>query len=110
MAAGQMWEYTAFLATGVILAAPTDTFVYEVNGFNPSATDLFFQFSQAAAASPGVTVPKQSFSVPAGAEFSWAPLSPWKVTQGLRFYVSTTGNVITPSAQQFWVWARGREQ
>lgn len=103
MAAGDMFEFRAYNDDAVISAA--SVFLYEINGLNPSGTGYYLLLTNAA----GTSV-FQSLAVPAGAEFSWCPLSPWKLGGvGLRYIVSSTPDSVTPAAQNFWVWARGRE-
>jgi hypothetical protein len=82
-----------------------------VGGFNPTANAGFLMVFNApfADVSPG-DIPVLSFLVPAAGSFSFADvLGGLKFAGGLSFGVSTTGDVYTASADEWWLLAQGRE-
>ena len=80
-------------------------------GFNPTANTGFVMFFNKLAADidPG-DAPAICFLVPALGSFSFVDvLNGRKFPVGLSFAISTTGDVYTASADEWWVSARGRE-
>lgn len=113
----QRFQYASdALLVGELMVSSPDLFstvLDLVHGFNASGNARFFQlFNLDAVPAPG-TVPLISFPVPAGQPFSWMPASPGFIArlnapQGVSWWVSTTGDTYTASADTFWVNATGR--
>ncbi len=81
-----------------------------VEGFNPTAVDLFLLLFNATAVPPAGTVPKFPISMPAKSSYSWGPidLSTANIEGrsfplGCSYAVSSTGNLYTVSANPIWV-------
>lgn len=108
MAAGQMYVYNAYGDADEIISG--DSFLYEINGYNDSADDLWIFISNSVGPPTGFAFVVNVLAVPAGAEFSWAPSSPLQFDLATRWDISSTGSGFTASAESFYVFARGREQ
>lgn len=103
------FEYnTAGYANSGVVAPGTNAYLTQIGGFNNGAIAYLLLFAANPVPAAG-TVPFQSFLVPAGGSFSWAPTTPgYRTSTGLSFGVSSTGNLYTPIVgTDFWVYAEG---
>ena len=110
MSAGQTYSYVGFNDSDVVFDGTS--YLYEINGYNPSGSDLFifFHVVNGPPPGPGFAFVKNVLAVPAGAEFSWCPSQPVLFETRTRFDISSTGDEFTASTEEFFVYAVGREQ
>jgi hypothetical protein len=112
VASGDQFKF--FPLAGVYLQAENIVFggsvVNQIGGFNPTANANFILFFNKSSDNVGPgDIPELSFYVPAGGSFSFVDvLQGWRFLDTCSFAVSTTGNVYTPSTDEWWVMARGR--
>lgn len=113
MASGDRFLYTtsgAYKQLDDIVPDGPGGVLNQAGGFNPTANAGFIMFfhTKAADLAPGA-IPDICFQVPAGGSFSYADvLQGLKFVFAMSFAVSTTGDVYTPSADEWWVMAQGR--
>lgn len=102
---GQREYYTSggYAAAGTIL--PDGGTLLQVTGFNPTGNQSFILFFDDASPTVG-QVPQQAILVAAGANFSWCPTPPgYPFGTALAWAISSTGNELTASADEYWVYA-----
>ena len=82
----------------------------QFGGFNASGGQLWVQIFDATAVPADTTVPVQSFLVPNSASFSWEPWNGLRLTTGLTWSLSSTGDQLTATTGDVWVFARYIEE
>jgi hypothetical protein len=111
MASGDRFIYSSQALLSADLVIFGASVLNLLTGHNPGADAylLIFDDGSTPPLTPG-TIPDQSFPIPSGAEFSWAPSNGGRrFTNGIQFAVSSTPEVLTASPVTVWVDVEGRE-
>lgn len=98
------YNSAGFAVDGVIFTGLGDLWLF--SGFNPTANQGWVQLFDLAAVPGAGAAPIQSLLVPSLGTFSFVP-SPIRApyAAGCVWAISTSGDVLAPSADAWWVYA-----
>lgn len=109
MANGDRFNYSSQALLAGDLTIFGASVLYLMTGHNPGANAYLLIFDNGGPVLAGA-VPDQSFPIPSGAEFSWAPSNGGRrFTNGIYWATSSTPELLTVSPVTVWMDMEGRE-